>query len=256
MSVARALGLDAGSTTVKLVAIEEAGELLWSRIEKTAPNQEGQLAAIVTDALARAQADDLPLVATGYGRKLAPESCRRVTEITCHAAGAHRAVRKSLTLIDVGGQDTKALRVSEAGKVVDFAMNDKCAAGTGRFLEVFAGRLGISLEDLSEAALSADGEAAISSTCTVFAESEIISLMAQGQSVPTVARGLFRSMVRRVAGLVRGVGVSPPVWLSGGVANSPAFVAMIGEELGEGAAALEQPQLIGAHGAALLALGE
>jgi len=215
---------------------------------------EAQGERLVAEGRAQAGGAELPLVATGYGRALMRQASRRVTEITCHARGAFAALGHGGTLIDIGGQDSKVITIGADGKVESFAMNDKCAAGTGRFLEVTAARLDLSMPALSEAALSARDEVAISSTCTVFAESEIISLLAGGASLEHIVRGLHRSLVKRVAALARGSRVRPPVMLSGGVAHSQAMVVLLGEQLGHPIEVPPAPQLMGAYGAALMAL--
>ena len=253
-----ALGLDLGSTTMKLAGVDCNGELVWHVIEPTDPLMEAQVRRIKGEVPADAVAgsvDDLPLVATGYGRKLVDKAKKKVTEITCHAKGVFRSVGHGSTLIDIGGQDSKVIVISEDGTVGGFAMNDKCAAGTGRFLEVVAGRMRLTLSQLSETALAGTEEASISSTCTVFAESEIVSLLARGESVERIVRGLHRSLIQRVAALARGAGVKPPLMLSGGVAQSAAVRAMLAEARAHDVVVPERPQLMGAYGAALLALG-
>ena len=156
------------------------------------------------------------------------------------------------TLIDIGGQDSKVIQVGEDGRPVDFMMNDKCAAGTGRFLEHTASRLGVPVDELGGRALAAGGEEAISSTCTVFAESEIISLIARGADPDAILKGLHRSLVGRVISMVRNVGVVAPLMLSGGVARNGAVRAMIAEAVSEDVVLPAEPQLMGAYGAALL----
>jgi predicted CoA-substrate-specific enzyme activase len=249
-----ALGLDVGSTTTKLVGVDIHGGLSWHILENANPRVGEQVARIL--GLARqvgGAMDELTLVATGYGRKLVHQATRQVTEITCHAAGIYRQLGHGGTLVDIGGQDSKVILISPQGEVVDFAMSDKCAAGTGRFLEYTAGRLEVSLDDMGCQALDSPEEAEISSTCTVFAESEVISLIAQGIAVESILRGLHRSLVRRVATLVRSVRVTPPVMLSGGVAQNPAIHRMLEEELGAQVILPPHPQLMGAYGAALIA---
>jgi predicted CoA-substrate-specific enzyme activase len=194
------------------------------------------------------------MVATGYGRALVKGARRTVTEIGCHARGIFRELGHGGTLIDIGGQDSKVIVIAPNGTVLNFAMNDKCAAGTGRFLEVTASRLRVPLEGMGEVALASPGEVSISSTCTVFAESEIVSLIARGTPVPHIVRGLYRSLIRRVGALAKSAGLVPPVMLSGGVARSPAVRALLEEELGTPVQVPAQPQLMGAYGAALLAL--
>ena len=255
-SVIRAIGIDAGSTTAKLVAVDAAGAMVYQHIEPADPRIAAQAHRLLAELAAQHPgASDAPVVATGYGRKLVTDATRQVTEITCHARGVFRALGHGGTLVDIGGQDSKAIAIDATGAVLDFAMNDKCAAGTGRFLEVVAGRLRVPLDELGAMALAAPREVDISSTCTVFAESEIISLLAHGESVEAIVRGLCRALCRRVAALVRsGTGVRPPLLLSGGVARSAAIRTLLGEELGEPPLLPPAPQLMGAYGAALLGL--
>ena len=158
------------------------------------------------------------------------------------------------TLVDIGGQDSKVIRIGEGGKAVDFMMNDKCAAGTGRFLENTAGRLQVSLDDLGPRALGAEKEEKISSTCTVFAESEIISLLAHGVGVDSILKGLHRSLISRIVAMIHTVGLVPPLMLSGGVAQNAAVRAILSEATGVDVILPERPQLMGALGAALVGL--
>jgi predicted CoA-substrate-specific enzyme activase len=251
----RALGIDVGSATAKVVGVDGQGELVWSALEPTLPRMEDQAAALLQRAREEANGGrPSPVAATGYGRKLVRGADRVVTEITCHARGVHRRTGLVGTLIDVGGQDSKVIRLGEGGRVLDFAMNDKCAAGTGRFLEVTASRLQIPVERMGPLALEGDEEVAISSTCTVFAESEIISLLAQGEPLERIIRGLHRSLVSRLLALARGVRPEPPFALSGGVALNPAVHRFLSQALGAEIEIPAQPQLMGAYGAALSAL--
>jgi predicted CoA-substrate-specific enzyme activase len=259
---AAALGLDLGSTTAKLVAVDAAGALVWHHLEPTDPRAEAQVARFLARAAAElgvptldSPAGALPLVATGYGRNLVPRADRKVTEITCHARGVFRALGHGGTLIDIGGQDSKVIVIGPKGNVVGFSMNDKCAAGTGRFLENTAARLRVPLDDMGREALVTTDEVPISSTCTVFAESEIVSLIARGAAVESIVRGLHRSLVQRVVSMVRAAGKQPPILLSGGVARNEAVRAFLSEALGEPVLLPAHPQLMGAYGAALIALG-
>ncbi len=251
----RALGIDAGSTTMKMVGVDAEGALVWHALEEMDPRIEAQAERLLDVVRADGCPDSLPLIATGYGRRLITRADRKVTEITCHARGVHRELGHGGTLIDIGGQDSKVIVVSEEGKVVNFSMNDKCAAGTGRFLEVVSGRLRMPMDAFADTALAADGEVGISSTCTVFAESEMISLLAHGAPVERIVRGLHRSLVQRVSALARGAGLRPPVMLSGGVARSRAIRTLLAETLRQEIVLPRHPQLMGAYGAALLALG-
>jgi len=256
MTASAAVGIDLGSATAKAVCVDASGELVWHAIEPTEPRIEEQAVRLLARAREAAGSDGLVCVATGYGRKLTPGADKVVTEITCHAKGVFRSLGLAGTLVDIGGQDSKVIAIGPKGNVTNFAMNDKCAAGTGRFLEVSAARLGIPIGDLGATALSADGEVSISSTCTVFAESEIISLLARGQPVAHIVRGLIRSLVSRVTALAKSVQPKAPIMLSGGVARCEAVQRFLGEALGHEVLLPDQPQLMGAYGAALIAMGE
>ena len=248
-SLVVALGIDVGSTTVKIVGVDAEGNLAWHWLEQAEPRVEDQVESF----LARANA--VPLVATGYGRKLVRQATRSVTEITCHAKGVYRELAHGGTLVDIGGQDSKVIGISPKGDVTDFSMNDKCAAGTGRFLENTANRLGVPLERMGQVALSALEEVSISSTCTVFAESEVISLIAHGIAIEPILKGLHRSLIKRVVAMIRTVGLVSPLMLSGGVVQNQAIARMLEEETGEKVVIPQYPQLMGAYGAALVALG-
>ena len=250
------IGIDAGSTTCKAVAVSADARILGWRLEAAHPRVEEQTAAIVADLLRElgGGARSVPVVATGYGRKLVREATVRVTEITCHARGVYQALGHAGTLVDIGGQDSKVIVIGPRGRTVDFVMNDKCAAGTGRFLEHTAGRLDVPMAELGSRALEAAGEATISSTCTVFAESEIISLLAHGTELGPILKGLHRSLVSRITALIKQVGLVPPLMLSGGVARNDAVRAMLAESTGQPVELPDQPQLMGAFGAALVGL--
>jgi len=259
-----ALGIDVGSTTAKIVGIDDKGHIVWHILEQADPQVGKQverfleLAREVTttpsDPKDGGQKNGVPLIATGYGRKLVLQATRKVTEITCHARGIYRELGHGGTLVDIGGQDSKVIGISPKGEVIDFSMNDKCAAGTGRFLENTASRLGVALDRLGEVTLSTEEEVPISSTCTVFAESEVISLIAHGVATEPILRGLHRSLVKRVVAMIRSVGLRPPLMLSGGVVLNPAIPYLLQEETGEQVIIPHHPQLIGALGAALIGL--
>ncbi len=259
MSHLRALGIDVGSATLKMAGVDEAGCLAWHILEPAQAKIEDQilhifdLASRVVESSGE-DARDLPLIATGCGRGLVRQAARQVTEITCHARGVFREVGHGGTLVDVGGQDAKVIAIGPAGAVTDFAMNDKCAAGTGRFLENAARRLEVPLEELGRVALAAKEEARLSSTCTVFAESEIVSLLAHGVAVEPIVRGLHRALVLRLVAMIRAVGLQSPLMLSGGVVRNPAIANLLEEETGQPVVVPQNPQLMGAYGAALIAL--
>lgn len=255
MSEIRALGMDVGSTTTKIVGLDTGGVMVWYLLEDTEPRVTGQVERFLARARRSAGTlDGIPVVATGYGRGLVSQAVREVTEITCHARGVYSELGRGGTLVDIGGQDSKVIRISPQGKVLDFAMNDKCAAGTGRFLEYTSGRLKVAVDQMGVLALSETEETAISSTCTVFAESEVVSLIAHGVAVPAILRGLHRSLTRRIVSMIHMVGLDPPLMLSGGVVLNPAICKMLEEETGESAVLPSYPQLMGAKGAALFAL--
>jgi len=192
------------------------------------------------------------VAATGYGRHLMREAIGypTITEIKAYALGAAYLFPEVRTVIDIGGQDSKAIRV-KAGKVEEFEMNDRCAAGTGRFLEVMAQALGFTIDDFGARALGAGKAASINSMCTVFAESEVITLLAKGESAASIALGLHRSILNRLHSLLGRVGVEPEVVFAGGVARNPCMVALLQERLQTPLRIPEQPQHVGALGAAL-----
>lgn len=193
------------------------------------------------------------VVATGYGRISVPFADRQVTEITCHGRGALFILPDTRTVIDVGGQDSKVIRVDDRGRVEDFAMNDKCAAGTGRFLEVMARALETDLEGFNKLAGTAKRAVTVSSVCTVFAETEVISLISQGTPREEIARGLCSAVAERIVALVNRVGLIEKVTMTGGVAKNRSVVAEISRRLGVNIAVPPEPQIIGALGAALVA---
>lgn len=251
----QALGIDVGSTTTKIVGVDASGQMVWHLLELAEPRAVAQVERFLECARQEiGTIDGIPVVATGYGRRLVMQAMRQVTEITCHAGAIFREFRHGGTLVDIGGQDSKVIGISPEGRVLDFAMNDKCAAGTGRFLENMSNRLQVTLERLGEQALSTEEEASISSTCTVFAESEVISLIAQGVPVASILRGLHRSLIKRIVAMIYSVGLVPPLLLSGGVAQNPAIRYLLEQETGEKVILPRYPQLMGAHGAALIAL--
>jgi predicted CoA-substrate-specific enzyme activase len=195
------------------------------------------------------------LLATGYGRRLAQAQwgCPALTEIKAVAAGARHLRPACRTILDIGGQDTKAVALDGAGRTQGFEMNDKCAAGTGRFLEVMAMALGMTLDQFSGAALASPEAAPVNDMCTVFAESEVVSLAARGTPREALARGLHASVVRRAAALARRVGIQPDLLLCGGGGHNPCLRALLEEALGIPVWVPDQPQTVAALGAALMA---
>lgn len=192
-------------------------------------------------------------VATGYGRITAPFADKQVTEITCHALGINQQNQKIRTVIDVGGQDSKAIKLDSNGNVEDFVMNDKCAAGTGRFLEVMAKALEVDLNEFSRIAQKVKKGIPISNMCAVFAESEVISLIAEGNNKSEIIRGLVESVGDRTEGMVARINWEQPVAMTGGVAKNNGVVNVLKEKLNTPIFIPEEPQLTGALGAAIKA---
>ncbi|MBI2301025.1 MAG: 2-hydroxyglutaryl-CoA dehydratase [Armatimonadetes bacterium] len=248
-------GLDLGSLTCEAVILDAngtvlAGEVVLTGARSRAAGERALSAALATAGL---RGDDLAaLVCTGYGRERIETRTSAVTEITCHALGAHHLYPGTRLVLDVGGQDCKAVRLGDDGRVADFAMNDKCAAGTGRFFEVMARALEIDLDDLGPLALEATRELALSSVCTVFAESEVVSLVAHDEPVPNIAAGLCAAAAERVCGLARRVGLAEEVTLTGGGGLNVGLVRAIEQRLGRTVNVPERPQHVGALGAALM----
>lgn len=252
-----ACGVDVGSLTAKAVVLEVASRrVLGQALVPGTADPEAAGEAALRGALAQAglvPADVTAAVGTGYGRATLSFVSRRITEITCHARGVHHLLPQVRTVVDVGGQDCKAILMDAEGRVLDFEMNDRCAAGTGRFLEVMAGALGTDLPGFIELALSARCPARVSSTCTVFAESEVIGLLAHGTPPADLAAGLCAAVAQRVAALVWRLGLEPPVAFTGGVALNEPVAEAIAAALKAPLLRPEGPQLTGALGAALLA---
>ncbi len=249
------VGIDVGSVSAEAVVLKD-GEVVGRSALPTGASARRAGERALQAALERSgvTGEDLDyIVATGYGRASLEFANRQVTEISCHARGAHHLFPDVRTVIDIGGQDSKAIRVDENGAVIDFAMNEKCAAGTGRFLEVMARALELKVEDLQELSLHARRAASINSICTVFAESEVVSLIAEDVPVDEIVAGLHASIAERVSSLVRRVGLEPRVVMTGGVARNRGVVRALEEHLGCSVTVPEDPQIVGALGAALLA---
>jgi predicted CoA-substrate-specific enzyme activase len=249
-------GVDVGSATTKVVLIDDTGSVLAHMILPSGGNLVGAadralLGALHQGGFDHGQVDTL--VATGYGRESVAGRTRAVTEITCHARGVHAQFPSARSVIDIGGQDSKAIALALDGSVRKFEMNDKCAAGTGRFLEVMARTLEVELSHIGPVALTAKQPCKISSTCTVFAESEVISLLAQGRSVPEILAGLCSAIAQRVNSLASRVGMTADVVMTGGVAKNQGVVKSIEQAIGLPITVPEDPQVVGALGAALIA---
>jgi (R)-2-hydroxyacyl-CoA dehydratese activating ATPase len=242
----RAAGIDIGSRTVKLAVVED-GELDLAR---KALNSHDPIETV--RALLQGIEYD-SIVATGYGRHLVKDllECAVISEIKAFALGAREIMPTCRMVLDIGGQDTKAISLTEGGEIHKFEMNDKCAAGTGRFLEVMAAALGYTLDEFPKAALSAGKAEKINSMCTVFAESEVISLTARGAARNEVALAIHKAIVSRSVALLRRVAPAEEVFFAGGVALNEAVRVLIGSELGKPIFVPPDPQTVGAFGAAL-----
>ena len=242
-------GIDIGSRTIELVVVDEAGQK-----EASFQADTGFDPITETKRLIDGVRFDR-IIATGYGRNLFEIAfdAPTVTEIKAHARGARAIFSEALTVLDIGGQDSKAISLSDNGRVKKFEMNDRCAAGTGKFLEIMAKTLGYDIEEFGREALMAENDLNISSMCTVFAESEVTSLIAKGNNRREIARGLHASVIRRAAGMINRVSSKGDIVFTGGVAKNPCMVSFLAEKLNRRVLIPENPQFIGAFGAALLA---
>ena len=251
------VGLDSGSTSTNAVVMNEARKIVASVVIRTGAKAGASAERAYREVLERAgiTPDQVACtIATGYGRVSIPFADENVTEISCHGRGAHYFNPAVRTILDIGGQDSKAIHVNAAGEVTDFAMNDKCAAGTGRFLEMIARSLEISLDELGPAALESKKRLEIASMCSVFAESEVISLIANNEEKPDIAAGVCRAVAGKAYSLMRRVGLEGAYMMTGGVAQNPGVVRAVEELIGEKLFICEDPEIVGATGAALLAL--
>ena len=248
-------GIDIGSISTKAVIMRD-GQLLASRVILTGYNAENagkKVFDAVLDDLQISASAITRIVATGYGRKGLAIADKSITEIMCHATGARYLNPLIRSIIDIGGQDSKAILLDDRGKVANFAMNDKCAAGTGRFLEVMARALEVDLDEFGRMSLKADLPARISSLCTVFAESEIISLIAKGEKRENIIAGIHESICVRVLAMANRIGIKSPVMMTGGVAKNIGVVRAFEKAIGSPIEVSDYAQVNGAIGAALLA---
>jgi predicted CoA-substrate-specific enzyme activase len=249
-------GIDVGSLSTETVLLDRDGALAGYAIAATGASTGRAAERTLSDALSHAGGkprDVAFTVSTGYGREKAAPAGLSFTEITCHARGARHLFPEARGVIDVGGQDSKVISLSGDGRIRDFAMNDKCAAGTGRFLEVMARTLEMDLEEMGPRALRSSKRLAISATCTVFAESEVVSLIAAGELPEDIAWGIHRAVADRVAQLAERVSPAAPIVMTGGVAKNPAARKAVEERLGQPLLLPGEPQIVGALGAALIA---
>ena len=249
------MGIDIGSAACKSIIIQDGKHILSKEAFPLGTGTSGPQ-RVFNQALDNAclKREDLDkIMVTGYGRFTFNEAAGQRSEITCHAAGMHFLMPEARTIIDIGGQDIKIIRLNDSGKVENFVMNDKCAAGTGRFLEVMSRVMNVQIEDLGSLSIQSKEEVSISNTCTVFAESEVISKLSLGVKLPDLAAGIHVSVAKRAAALVFRCGAEPEVGMSGGVALNQGVVSAISKELKTEIHVHELCQYIGALGAAIYA---
>ena len=249
-------GCDVGSLSAKAIIMKN-GDVLASHVIFARPEPGDSAREVMEKALAKAgltQSDIAYCVGTGYGRNSIPFANAVESEIICHGKGAQWLMPEVHMVIDIGGQDAKAIRLDDSGNVIRFAYNDRCASGTGRFLEVMSGAMGIKLEDMGEISSKSKNPLSISNQCVVFAETEIISLINTGNNLPDIVAGLHKSLAHRVAALARGIELDKEITMTGGVAKNSGMLAALEEALGVKLRKMAtDPQIIGALGAALIA---
>lgn len=248
-------GVDIGSTMTKVVLMDKSSNLLSTIKGPTGPEHRQLANEVMRQALEQAnlQIDVISyIVATGYGRLNVPFADRQITELSCHARGVSSLFPNVRTAIDIGGQDAKCMKIDN-GRLTSFVMNDKCAAGTGRFLEVTAATLGIGLEDMGDISLKATKRIQISNLCTIFAQQEVVALLSRGEKLENILAGLHDALANRIAALARRLGIEPDLVLTGGVAKNTGMVKAMKESLGCELFVPEEPLLTGALGAGILA---
>ncbi len=252
------MGVDIGSTSTKCVILKNGKDVVGESLVNLGAGTKGvdrAIEQVFRDA--KISKDEIAeTVSTGYGRNSYEGAGKTMSELSCHARGAGFIYGEVQTVIDIGGQDIKILKLDGKGQLISFLMNDKCAAGTGRFLEVMSGVLDVRMEDMGDLDRQANEKTPISSTCTVFAESEVISCMAKKIPVPNILRGIHASVATRVGGLAKRGGLSLPVAMTGGVTKNSGIVRALSEELGTEIRISEDSQMAGAIGAALFAYQE
>lgn len=251
-------GCDVGSLTCKAVILSDEEEVLASRAMRVSASPGESSERIMEAALADAglsMGDIGYVVGTGYGRRKIPFADREESEISCHGKGAWWSSDSIRTVIDIGGQDAKAVKLDAEGRVIRYVYNDKCAAGTGRFLEVMAEALEVPLEDMGRISSRAEKELDISSQCVVFAETEIISLVNEGEEIPDILRALNKAMSNRIISLAKSIRIEPEIVVTGGVAKNGGVYEALEQKLGMPVQKLRiDPQINGALGAAVMAL--
>jgi (R)-2-hydroxyacyl-CoA dehydratese activating ATPase len=249
-------GCDVGSLSAKAVIMNN-GDILASHVIFSKPEPEDSAREVMGAALEKAglsMADIAYCVGTGYGRNSIPFANAVESEIACHGRGAQHLIPDIRMVIDIGGQDAKAIRLDANGNVIRYAYNDKCASGTGRFLEVMAGAMGVRLEDMGDVSHRSKNPVTLSNQCVVFAETEIISLINNGRDLADIVSGLHRAMAHRVASLAKGIELEKTITMTGGVAKNSGMFDALQEALGVKIRKIESdPQIMGALGAAIFA---
>lgn len=251
------MGIDSGSTSTNAVIMDQDRRIKAFAVVRTGAKSGESARKVLEQVLAQAdlkREDISRIVSTGYGRVSIEFADENVTEISCHGKGAHYFNPKVRTILDIGGQDSKAIHLNEKGEVTDFVMNDKCAAGTGRFLEMIARSLEMDIDQLGPEALKSTEEIEITSMCSVFAESEVISLIAQNKEKKDIANGVCRSIANKSYSLMKRVGLEPEFMMTGGVAKNPGVVRAVEEKIGSRLYICPEPEIVGAAGAAIYAL--
>jgi (R)-2-hydroxyacyl-CoA dehydratese activating ATPase len=248
-------GIDIGSTMTKVVIVDSDGIIVSSVIGPTGAEHRHLALEVMDEAIKKAglafeQLDFI--VSTGYGRINVPFNDKQITEITCHSRSIRALFPTARIIIDIGGQDSKGIKLDSDGKVMNFVMNDKCAAGTGRFLEVIAEALGIELTEMGKLSLRAKEYVKISNTCTVFAEHEVTTRLTEGATIPEIVAGLHEAFAGRVVNMVRSLGIEKDVVVTGGGAKNIGLVKAIEDKLSFPVLVPPEPLLTGALGAALL----
>ncbi len=257
IGVAYAAGVDVGSTQTKAVIIDEAGTIVGRSLIDTGANVIQAAESSYVAALKEGRIDEEEveyIIGTGYGRYRVTFGNSQVTEISCHGRGAVHLFPETRTVVDMGGQDTKAISVNAKGEITDFCMNDKCAAGTGRFLGAAAAALDIPIDDLGPVSLQSTKPIKISTTCTVFAESEVLAWIGKGKKIEDILWGVHKSIASRSAGLMRRVGINDEITFTGGVTRNKGMVKALEDRLDKPLNISEDCHYMGALGAALFAL--
>ncbi|OHB71933.1 MAG: hypothetical protein A2W23_00075 [Planctomycetes bacterium RBG_16_43_13] len=249
-------GVDVGSTATKAIILDENRKIVGRGLTNTGANVVKAAERAFKNALEEGKFEEWEvtfIVGTGYGRYKVPFGNTQVTEIGCHSRGAHFLFPNTRTILDIGGQDTKAIKVGADGDVKDFCMNDKCAAGTGRFLEAAAGVLGLELGEIGDVSQMSESPIRITNVCTVFVEAEIMSHLSKGRKVEDILRGVHNAIAGRSIALMRRISLEDEITFTGGVSRNKGMVKAIEEKLGMKLNVCSDSQFIGAIGAALFA---